>query len=89
MSVDATQSGGNVTADILPLLTADEVAALLRVHVKTVHRWADDGKLPEVRTPTGGRRYHRADVDALLTVAREAPVVQLPGQQKLDFSDEA
>ncbi len=46
--------------------TGTEVAALFNVHVSTVVRWADDGKIPHFRTPSGHRRYPRADVDALL-----------------------
>lgn len=49
------------------LLKPAEVAALFRVDVKTVTRWANAGKLASVRTPGGReRRYFRAEVDALL-----------------------
>lgn len=49
-------------ADIEPLLTPAEVAALLQVDPKTVARWAAKGKLPSLRTPGGHRRYRQADV---------------------------
>lgn len=47
-------------------LTPREVATIFRVDSKTVTRWADKGKLPCFRTPAGHRRFHRADVEALL-----------------------
>lgn len=51
------------------LLTPGEVAALFRVGLTTVARWADSGYLPSLRTPGGHRRFRRADVDALLAKA--------------------
>lgn len=49
------------------LLTPREVAALFRVSVKTVARWArDDGKLSSVRTLGGHRRYRAVEVYDLL-----------------------
>jgi len=50
-----------------PLLTPGEVAGLLRVDIKTVTRWAKDGKLRSVRTPGGHRRYSEAQVLALIS----------------------
>jgi excisionase family DNA binding protein len=47
------------------LLTAAEVAALYRVDVKSVTRWAKQGKLPHVTTPGGRRRYREADIRAV------------------------
>lgn len=48
------------------LLTPSEVAALFRVHPKTVTRWAVAGKLTSFRTLGGHRRYRAAEVYALL-----------------------
>ena len=48
------------------LLSVSAAADLLGVHVVTVRRWTDDGKLPEVRTPGGHRRIPRSAVDRLL-----------------------
>ena len=48
------------------LMTPSEVARLFRVDAKTVTRWAQDGKLPFIRTLGGHRRYPRSDVMALL-----------------------
>ncbi|VEI13581.1 BldC family transcriptional regulator [Trueperella bialowiezensis] len=44
------------------LMTPAEVAELFRVDPKTVSRWADNGKLPYVRTLGGHRRFPRKDV---------------------------
>ncbi|MFD6097406.1 BldC family transcriptional regulator [Nocardiopsis flavescens] len=47
-------------------LTSGEVAQMMRVTSVTVARWADTGKLTSFRTPGGHRRFHRAEVEALL-----------------------
>lgn len=49
------------------LMTAVEVAELLRVDPATIRRWASEGQLPAIRLP-GKRalRFRRSDVDALL-----------------------
>src|SRR5690625_2545975 len=52
--------------DAEPLLTPAEVAARFRVDPKTVTRWAKAGKLTSNRTLVGHRRYHSAEVQALL-----------------------
>lgn len=49
------------------LLTAQEVADLLRVHVATIQRWARDGAIPVVPLPGGRMRFRRADIDALIS----------------------
>lgn len=46
--------------------TAREVATLWRVSVKTIARWAADGKIPSVRTPGGQRRFPRTAIDTHL-----------------------
>ena len=49
------------------LLTTAEVAALARVDISTVARWARDGQLlPAQKTPGGHRRFRRSDVLAAL-----------------------
>ena len=48
------------------LLTPAEVAALFRVHPKTVTRWARAGKISAVRTLGGHRRYRASEVRRLL-----------------------
>lgn len=49
--------------------TGTQVAALFGVHVSTIVRWADEGRIPSFRTPTGHRRYPRSAIDALLGAA--------------------
>ncbi|GHH67482.1 DNA-binding protein [Streptosporangium violaceochromogenes] len=53
------------------LLTPVEVAAMFRVDVKTVTRWAKAGKLRSIRTLGGHRRYYEDEVRALLTTPKE------------------
>ena len=48
------------------LLTPAEVAAMFRVDPKTISRWAIAGKIPNMRTLGGHRRYQASDVHALL-----------------------
>ena len=48
------------------LMTPSEVASLFRVDAKTVTRWAQEGKLPFVRTLGGHRRYPRDEVLRML-----------------------
>lgn len=47
----AKANGGG--AVLVPLLTCSEVGAILRLHPKTVERWARDSRLPCYRV--GGR----------------------------------
>ena len=56
------------------LLTPAEVAALFRVDPKTVTRWANAGKLTEIRTLGGHRRYRQSEVQALLKTAPQRGV---------------
>ena len=49
-----------------PLLTAGEVAALIRVDPKSVTRWVKEGRITSVRTPGGHHRFRPADVRAQL-----------------------
>lgn len=44
------------------LLRLGEAAEILEVHPDTVRRWADQGKVPFVRTPGGERRFRREDL---------------------------
>ena len=48
------------------LLKPREVAALFRVSVRTLARYADNGDLPVITLPSGHRRYRRADVERVL-----------------------
>jgi len=48
-------------------LRLSDAAAIIGVHPETLRRWADAGKVRSFRTPGGPRRFHRADVENLLT----------------------
>ncbi|WP_375490284.1 helix-turn-helix domain-containing protein [uncultured Jatrophihabitans sp.] len=48
------------------LLRPGDVARIFNVAPSTVRMWARLGKLAEVRTPGGQRRFRRADVEALV-----------------------
>jgi excisionase family DNA binding protein len=44
-----------------------EGARRLGVSEGTLRRWADNGRLPVFRTPTGQRRFKIADLDELMS----------------------
>jgi excisionase family DNA binding protein len=53
--------------EISPMLTTNEVARLLNVHINTVRRWSNSGILRAYRIGTrGDRRFERIDVQSLL-----------------------
>ena len=52
------------TDDLLPV---GESAALVGISRDTLKRWEAAGRIASLRTPTGHRRYRRADIEALLT----------------------
>ncbi len=54
-----------------PLLMPREVAAMLRVSVKTVTRWAKSGRLTAVRTLGGHRRYRASEVRRAVESAQD------------------
>src|SRR5689334_4934489 len=55
------------------VLTIDEVAAIMRVHPRSVHRWVQAGQLTALRV---GRKYRiaKADVLAWITAAQLSPM---------------
>ena len=64
------------TAEPRYLRTA-QVAELLHVSPKTVSRWAQEGRLPYLRTLGGHRRYPEREIRALLeTLSEPAPAGQ-------------
>ena len=66
-----------------PLLTPQEVATMFRVDVKSVTRWARQGKLMSIRTLGGHRRYKEAEVRALLTGVPEQPADPLKAHWRM------
>lgn len=58
-------------ADAAEYLTVGEAAALCDVHPDTIRRWESRGRISAMRTPTGHRRYLRADVQSLISPAPE------------------
>jgi excisionase family DNA binding protein len=48
------------------LMTPSEVADVLRVDVKTVARWVNQGLLRAVKTPGGHNRMYAEDVKAIV-----------------------
>jgi len=49
-----------------------EAAEMLGVHPETLRRWADEGKVPYVRTPGGERRFASEDIEAVMVVEETA-----------------
>jgi excisionase family DNA binding protein len=49
------------------LLTAQQVAERLSVHVESVRRWTRRGDLAAVRLPSGRYRYRTEDVDHMVS----------------------
>jgi excisionase family DNA binding protein len=70
MSSTSTVTTIATASDRTPLLTADEVAAELRVTPRTVRRWARDGLIEPIHL--GGRlvRYAPGAVEALIRSGR-------------------
>lgn len=54
------------------LLTAQEVADLVRVHVKTFRRWCSEGTGPRVTSLGGVDRYATSDVQAWIRERKTA-----------------
>lgn len=47
------------------ILSVAQAAGKLGVHVDTLRRWTKANKVPYFRTPSGHRRFHQADIDAI------------------------
>jgi excisionase family DNA binding protein len=62
----------SINQEIKPMLTANEVARLLNVHVNTVRRWSNWGILRAYRIGRrGDRRFQRLDVVKMLVEQSE------------------
>jgi excisionase family DNA binding protein len=51
-------------------LTAPQAAEIVGCHPQTISRWAADGEIPALRTPSGRYRFNRAELDAWLQSRR-------------------
>jgi excisionase family DNA binding protein len=58
-------------------MTAKQVAGLFEVSTSTVLRWAKDGRLPALVTPSGRMRFPRESIEELFSVNQH--VVQKRG----------
>jgi excisionase family DNA binding protein len=67
----AARRDGNDSPDTPSYLHTAEVADILHVSPRTVARWAKEGKLPFVKTPSGHRRYPAAQIRQLADQLRE------------------
>jgi excisionase family DNA binding protein len=54
--------------NIDPMLTTSDVARLLNIHINTVRRWSNQGKLKTYRIGSrGDRRFQHEDINSFLT----------------------
>jgi excisionase family DNA binding protein len=60
-------------------LRTSQVAELLHVSPKTVSRWAQEGKLPYLRTLGGHRRFPDQEIRALLETLSQPAAADQPG----------
>jgi excisionase family DNA binding protein len=67
-----------------PWLELSEAADYLGVHYTTLRRWADDGKVPFIRTPGGRRRFKRAELDLFMASLREGTTSSVKALQRLE-----
>jgi len=51
-------------------MTSIEVALVFGVDVRSVRRWAREGKLPYFETPGGRRRFRRQDIEKIAAKGR-------------------
>jgi excisionase family DNA binding protein len=72
----AARRDGNNSPDTPSYLHTAEVADILQVSPGTVARWAREGKLPFLKTPSGHRRYPAAQIRQLANELRVRPTSQ-------------
>jgi len=59
--------------EIASLLTTSDVARLLNVHINTVRRWSNEGKIRAYRIGTrGDRRFQQEDITIFLAQKSKA-----------------
>ena len=62
-------------------ITVSAVAQIMRRCEDTIRTWADSGKLPSTRTPSGIRIFKKTDVLKFLAL-REAQGVETRGRRR-------
>ena len=59
--------------ELASLLTTSDVARLLNIHINTVRRWSNEGKLRAYRIGTrGDRRFQQEDISVFLAQKTQA-----------------
>lgn len=56
-----------------PLLTRDEAATLLRIDVRTLDRWAREGRISSIRLSAGAIRFTPDAVAELIAASASPP----------------
>jgi excisionase family DNA binding protein len=64
-------------SNLRPWVDITEAAEILGVHITTLRRWADNGKIACVRTPGGRRRFSRESLEQFL-VGMQKPAPAAP-----------
>ncbi len=67
-----------------PWLELSEAADYIGVHFTTLRRWADDGKVPCIRTPGGRRRFKQAELDVFMASLRQGDRSASTALQRLE-----
>lgn len=76
----------NTDSDYPGLLTLQEAATMLKVHMETLRRWDRIGKLSAIKMGTrGDRRYRLSDIQAIMEEDSSSSVLQTPEVTVDDF----
>jgi excisionase family DNA binding protein len=67
-----------------PWLELGEAADYIGVHYTTLRRWADDGKVPCIRTPGGRRRFKKGELDLFMASLRQGESPASTALQKME-----
>lgn len=67
-----------------PWLDLSVAADYIGVHFSTLRRWANDGKVPCIRTPGGRRRFTKAELDAFISSLRQGESSVSTALQRLE-----
>lgn len=51
-----------------------QAAALLGIHINTLRKWADDGKVPFIKHPSGHRRFVVEDLEEFRRAMTHEPM---------------